>query len=274
MAKYLDLPGLRTFWSKIKITFGATLSHSETATTASVGLKNAADSPLTLSTAIIPAATTSKAGVMTADDKTKLDGIATGAEVNVQADWNVIDPSSDAFIKNKPNIPEGVAVDTAMSDSSTNAVQNKIIKAYVDGKEVKVAAGSNVQIADGSGAQAGFKVISATDTTYVFNTAYDASSNKAATMSDINSALTGAAKYQGTITSETAFVALTNYKPGYYWVATSSFVHTLSDSTTITIDAGDMIFARTERASYSAADFDIISVDIESIPDSEINDLD
>lgn len=35
----------------------------------------------------------------------KLNGIATGAEVNVQSDWNVADTSSDAFIKNKPAIP-------------------------------------------------------------------------------------------------------------------------------------------------------------------------
>ena len=32
----------------------------------------------------------------------KLNGIAAGAEVNVQADWNITDSASDAFIKNKP----------------------------------------------------------------------------------------------------------------------------------------------------------------------------
>ena len=37
--------------------------------------------------------------------KNKLNGIATGAEVNVQSDWNITDASSDAFIKNKPAIP-------------------------------------------------------------------------------------------------------------------------------------------------------------------------
>lgn len=37
--------------------------------------------------------------------KDKLDGIASGAEVNVQADWNESDSSSDAFIQNKPTIP-------------------------------------------------------------------------------------------------------------------------------------------------------------------------
>jgi len=38
-------------------------------------------------------------------EKNKLAGIADGAEVNVQSDWNVTDSSSDAFIRNKPNIP-------------------------------------------------------------------------------------------------------------------------------------------------------------------------
>ena len=37
--------------------------------------------------------------------KDKLNGISTGAEVNVQSDWNIADTSSDAFIKNKPAIP-------------------------------------------------------------------------------------------------------------------------------------------------------------------------
>ena len=37
--------------------------------------------------------------------KDKLEGIAAGAEVNVQSDWDVADSSSDAFIKNKPSIP-------------------------------------------------------------------------------------------------------------------------------------------------------------------------
>ena len=50
-------------------------------------------------------ATTSANGLMSSTDKTKLNGIASGAEVNVQADWNVTDDSSDAFIKNKPTIP-------------------------------------------------------------------------------------------------------------------------------------------------------------------------
>ena len=46
--------------------------------------------------------TNSTAGLMSAADKTKLDEIASGAEANVQSDWNVSDVNADAFIKNKP----------------------------------------------------------------------------------------------------------------------------------------------------------------------------
>ena len=50
-------------------------------------------------------ATTSASGLMSASDKTKLNGIATGAEVNIQANWNETDTDSDAYIQNKPSIP-------------------------------------------------------------------------------------------------------------------------------------------------------------------------
>ena len=48
-------------------------------------------------------ATQSAKGQMSSADKTKLDGVATGAEVNVQSDWNA--SSGDAQILNKPTIP-------------------------------------------------------------------------------------------------------------------------------------------------------------------------
>lgn len=38
----------------------------------------------------------------TTAEKNKLSGIASGAEVNVQPDWNTTDTTSDAYIKNKP----------------------------------------------------------------------------------------------------------------------------------------------------------------------------
>lgn len=64
-------------------------------------------------------ATTSTAGLMSTTDKTKLDGIATGAEVNVQSDWN--STTGDSFIQNKPTL--GTASASAATDfiSATNA---------------------------------------------------------------------------------------------------------------------------------------------------------
>ncbi len=46
---------------------------------------------------------TTSGGLMSQADKTKLDGIAAGAEANVQSDWNT--SSGDALILNKPTIP-------------------------------------------------------------------------------------------------------------------------------------------------------------------------
>lgn len=57
----------------------------------------------------------------TSAEKTKLSGIASGAEVNVQSDWNQTDSSADDYIKNKPTIPPGVTVDQTYNSSSTNA---------------------------------------------------------------------------------------------------------------------------------------------------------
>lgn len=124
----------------------------------------------------------------TTAEKTKLSGIATGAEANVQSDWSITDTASDAFIKNKPTIPTvptnvsaftndagyqtaanvqtaiagkantadlatvatsgsyndltnkptipaAITVDSALSTTSTNPVQNKVINSALSGKQ-------------------------------------------------------------------------------------------------------------------------------------------
>ena len=50
----------------------------------------------------LPASTTALAGLMLPSDKIKLNGIAVGAEVNVNADWNATE--GDALILNKPTL--------------------------------------------------------------------------------------------------------------------------------------------------------------------------
>ena len=60
----------------------------------------------------------------TTAEKDKLAGIAAGAEVNVQSDWNQTNSSADDFIKNKPSIPVKVSDLTNDSGFVTNAVND------------------------------------------------------------------------------------------------------------------------------------------------------
>lgn len=306
----------------------------------------------------------------TTTEKNKLAGIAAGAEVNVQPDWDEADSTSDAYIKNKPVIPDGAviyhnlgqntdgAIDqkvvtdelntkeitsnkvTAWSSTTTDAhypseklvkssLDNKVDKvsgkglstndyttteknklagieanannyvhpttsgnkhipsggasgkilgwsadgtaAWIDAPDTgvtKITAGSNVTISPTGGT--GNVTINAKDTTYVFNTAYNASTNKAATMADINSAVVGHAKYCGTLTKETDLTGLTNFKQGNYWVVSTGWT---SSSMGLTFDVGNMVFANADGSTFAAAKFDVIQADIEAIPDSEINAL-
>jgi len=60
----------------------------------------------------IDAATTSAPGAMSAADKSKLDGIAAGAQVNVKPDWNAA-AGNAAEILNKPTIPAAYVLSAA-----------------------------------------------------------------------------------------------------------------------------------------------------------------
>lgn len=62
--------------------------------------------------------------------KNKLNGIASGAEVNVQSDWSVTSTSSDAFIKNKPTKVSQFTNDSGFQNATQ--VQNAINAALAD----------------------------------------------------------------------------------------------------------------------------------------------
>lgn len=100
-----------------------------------------------LSADLVQNGTTNK--VFTAAEKTKLANIEEGAQQNVQADWNAT--SGDAFIKNKPSIPQGVVVDNALNSTSENPVQNKVINNALNGKQSTIADLNDIR----SGANAG-----------------------------------------------------------------------------------------------------------------------
>lgn len=71
----------------------------------------------------------------TTDDKNKLAGIATGAEVNVQADWDVTDTTSDAYILNKPTKLSDFTNDEEFIDKTISDLVNYYTKTEVYTKE-------------------------------------------------------------------------------------------------------------------------------------------
>jgi hypothetical protein len=57
-------------------------------------------------------------GTQADTNQTKLDGIAAGAEVNVQSDWNQTDDTADDYIKNKPTVPGILSGTTTLNVSA------------------------------------------------------------------------------------------------------------------------------------------------------------
>ena len=58
------------------------------------------------------------------NDKDKLDGIESGAQVNVQSDWNQTDNQADDFIKNKPAIPVVPAMKSLVAGSNVTITED------------------------------------------------------------------------------------------------------------------------------------------------------
>lgn len=178
--------------------------------------------------------------------KTKLDGIASGAEVNQNAFSNVT-----------------VGSTTIQADSKTDTLT--------------LTAGSNITLTPNATSDS--ITIAATNTTYSAGTkalieAGTDTSNRvwqAKILADyvkaqIQTAVTGAASFQGTAPSP---FAPTGYKKGYYWV-----VGTAGTYAGQVCEPGDMIFAVSDYGTaYADADFNVIqtNLDITSITNAEID---
>ena len=92
----------------------------------------------------------SDSNVFTDADHTKLNGIASNAEVNVQANWDETNSSSDAFIQNKPTIPTNTNTTYGISCvDGDNADEEKIRLIGSDSStdDVVIEAGAGLSIA-------------------------------------------------------------------------------------------------------------------------------
>lgn len=67
--------------------------------------------------------------------KNKLESVSSGAQVNVQSDWNITDATSDAFIKNKPtSMPASDVSDWAKADTKPTYTKSEIGLENVENK--------------------------------------------------------------------------------------------------------------------------------------------
>lgn len=78
----------------------------------------------------LPQASSSQDGLMSAQDKAKLDGIEAGAQANVQSDWNAT--SGDAAILNKPTTLAGYGItDSLTAQQVQSAIDEAVASAFV-----------------------------------------------------------------------------------------------------------------------------------------------
>lgn len=125
-------------WGAIKVSSAATYDDNYSFTNLTYALNSQTTNSASMATTAL--VTTSKRGLMSKDDKTKLDAIASGAEVNVQSDWSQSDNTKDDYIKNKPTIP------TLQNVFGKVKVGTTTIEADTTQDTLELAAGSNITL--------------------------------------------------------------------------------------------------------------------------------
>lgn len=176
--------------------------------------------------------------------KTKLDGIAAGAEVNVQSDWAQTDNTADDYIKGKPNLAT-VATSGAYSDLSGTPTLGT------------AAAAASTDFAT---AAQGTKADSAVQSVKVNGSALTPDANKAVDITAIPASIVSAGALASGMTATTQSTSDDSTK-----LATTAYVHDVVDalpepmiftgSITLTADSTDTSTAAiTVSAPASAAD--------------------
>lgn len=199
----------------VRSNFGAALAINGL----EIQLKNGQATPVILGSVSIPTVTESAAGAMSASDKSKLNGIDAGANKTV--------------------------VDSALSSSSTNPVQNKVIN---------TALGAKAPLASPAftGTPTAPTAASGTNSAVVATTAFVTSA--------ISNALASAMTYKGAAAAYSEITA-TSYKAGWCWI-----VSTAGTFAGQNCEAGDMVVANKAKGSSAAdSDFDVIQSNMDYV---------
>lgn len=218
--KALDDEAGRALANQVRALFAADLDIQGV----QIVLYNGQAKPAPLKTITLPAASETAPGVMSAADKAKLDGVAAGANKTV--------------------------VDSALSSASANPVQNKAVKAALDGKAPTASPSF-------TGAPKAPTPDSGSSDTRIATTAFVQAAIAAKTV--------GAVVYKGAASKESD-ISATAYKAGWYWVvkAAGTFMGEACE-------AGDMVFANSDKGSaFSASHFDVVQANISYVTADDV----
>ncbi len=243
-------------WDEIAMSFGRNASDG-----LYLNWYGAGDLTNRISWTKVPDATTSLPGAMSASDKTKLDSIATGAEVNVQSNWTQTTTTADDYIKNKPALGTAAAktVGAASGNLQENGAALSASKAVVTDANKKFVSSSYTL---GAACEKSIGSVADGDTGLVTGDAvYDA-------IQDALSDVAGALVYKGTAANASA-ISGTSYKKGWYWIASATFALTSS----INVEPGDMIIAKQDKTSTFANDIDVVQTNIDTLTEAEVTAL-
>ena len=198
---------------------------------------------------------------MSASDKTKLNGIATGAEVNVQSDWNQTTSTADDYIKNKPTLG------SAASKTAGSAVGNVPLVGTALGTTA-----NKIIVTNSSGALApssytvGAASAKGVDTSISSGSTSTNLPTTSAVVSYVASQVSGATAFQGIANSNTDISGAAPFVAGYYWV-----IGTAGTYVGQTCEVGDMVFCMTSATTYSAPNFTVVQNNIVEMTAAEVD---
>lgn len=147
-------------------------------------------------------------------------------------------------------VPPYPTIDSAISSTSANPVQNKAVSSEL-GKKAPLASPNLTGSPTAPTPAAGSNDTQLATTAFVQNA--------------VNAAVTNAAAYQGAANSYTEIVK-TAYKPGWYW-----FVRTAGEYAGQQCESGDMVIANKAKGdSISDSDFDVIQSNVSYVSADDV----
>lgn len=289
MAKYLDDNGLLYFWGKIKawvtsqgytknagtITSVTTTAGAHTAINVSSGgvsfnVPTQTSHLTNNSNFVVDANYVHTDNNFTSTLKTKLDGIAAGAEVNVVEGISQTSTSVGVDLSLSSGILSLLASTGTITEDTTNPSRNYYVtgltvattlggvRTYIDNN---LALKANIASPTFTGTPAAPTAAAGTNTTQIATTAFVTTA--------INNASVGAATFKGVISSGSAISSLLDYKAGWYWI-----VDTAGTYVGQVCEPGDFIYCiKNYGGTYKASDFSVVqtNLDIAAITNAEID---